>query len=89
MILRTQRLPALAKSACPGNNWQQLVPDKSFFRHGKNFTWPHFIIMDKWLLLFVLLLLVTVALFLLGYFSYPFGIIILTVAILARLTVRR
>ena len=43
--------------------------------------------MDKWLILFLLLLFVTVALFVLGYFPYPIGIMILAVAILARLSV--
>jgi hypothetical protein len=33
------------------------------------------------------MLLVTVAFFMLGYFPYPFGIMVLAVAILARLSV--
>jgi hypothetical protein len=43
-------------------------------------------IADKWLILFVLLLMVTLALFILGYFPYPYGFIILSAAILARLS---
>ena len=43
-------------------------------------------IADKWLILLVLLLAVTLALFVLDYFPYPFGIIILSAAILARLS---
>ena len=43
-------------------------------------------IADKWLILLVLLLVVSLALFLLDYFPYPFGIIILSAAILARLS---
>jgi hypothetical protein len=43
-------------------------------------------IVDKWLILFVLLLVVTLALFILGYFPYPYGFIILSAAILARLS---
>ena len=43
-------------------------------------------IADRWLILLVLLLLVTLGLFLLDYFPYPFGIIILSAAILARLS---
>ena len=42
-------------------------------------------IVDKWLILFVLLLVVTVALFVLDYFPYPFGIMILSAAVVARL----
>jgi hypothetical protein len=42
-------------------------------------------ILDKWLILLVLLLLLTLGLFLLDYFPYPFGIVILSVVILARL----
>jgi hypothetical protein len=43
-------------------------------------------VVDKWLILFVLLWLVTVTLFVLDYFPYPFGIMIFSVAILARLS---
>jgi len=43
-------------------------------------------IADRWLILLVLLLVVTLGLFLLDYFPYPFGIIILSAAILARLS---
>lgn len=43
-------------------------------------------IVDKWLILFVLLLLVTLTLFVLDYFPYPYGIIILSAAIFARLS---
>jgi len=43
-------------------------------------------IVDKWLILFVLLLVVTLALFVLDYYPYPYGIIILSAAILARLS---
>ncbi len=43
-------------------------------------------IVDKWLILFVLLLLVTLTLFVLDYFPYPYGIMILSAAILARLS---
>ena len=42
--------------------------------------------MDKWLIALVLLLVITLALFVLDYFPYPFGIIILSAAILARLS---
>jgi len=42
--------------------------------------------MDKWLALFLSLLLVSVLLFLLGYFPYPFGLFILLIAIFARLS---
>ena len=43
-------------------------------------------IADRWLILLVLLLVVSLGLFLLDYFPYPFGIIILSAAILARLS---
>ncbi len=43
-------------------------------------------IVDKWLILFVLLLLVTLTLFVLDYFPYPYGIMILSAAVLARLS---
>jgi hypothetical protein len=43
-------------------------------------------ILDKWLILLVLLLVLTLGLFLLDYFPYPFGIIILSAAVLARLS---
>jgi branched-subunit amino acid transport protein AzlD len=43
-------------------------------------------IVDKWLILFVLLLLVTLTLFVLDYFPYPYGIMILSAATLARLS---
>jgi hypothetical protein len=43
-------------------------------------------ILDKWLILFVLLLVVTLGLFVLDYFPYPYGIMILSAAILARLS---
>ena len=43
-------------------------------------------VVDKWLILFVLLLLATLALFVLDYFPYPYGFIILSAAILARLS---
>jgi len=43
-------------------------------------------IVDKWLILFVLLLLVTLTLFVLGYLPYPYGIMILSAAVLARLS---
>jgi hypothetical protein len=41
---------------------------------------------DKWLILFVLLLLVTLTLFVLDYFPYPYGVIMLSAAVLARLS---
>jgi len=41
---------------------------------------------DKWLILFVLLLVVTLVLFVLDYFPYPYGIMILIAAIFARLS---
>jgi len=44
-------------------------------------------IVDKWLILFVLLLLLTLTLFALDYFFYPYGIMILSAAILFRLSV--
>ena len=43
-------------------------------------------IVDKWLIFFVLLLLVTLTLFVLDYFPYPYGIMILSAATLARLS---
>jgi len=43
-------------------------------------------IVDKWLILFVLLLLATLTLFVLDYFPYPYGIMILSAATLARLS---
>lgn len=43
-------------------------------------------IVDKWLILFVLLLLLTLTLFVLDYFPYPYGIMILSAAVLARLS---
>jgi len=43
-------------------------------------------IVDMWLILFVLLLVVTLVLFVLDYFPYPYGIIIFSAAILARLS---
>ncbi|MBT8119561.1 MAG: hypothetical protein KJN89_07565 [Gammaproteobacteria bacterium] len=41
---------------------------------------------DKWLMLFVLLLVVSLSLFVLDYLSYPYGIMILSAAVLARLS---
>jgi hypothetical protein len=43
-------------------------------------------VVDKWLILFVLLLLLTLSLFVLDYFPYPYGIIMLSAATLARLS---
>ena len=43
-------------------------------------------ISDKWLILFLLLLLSTLTLFVLDYFPYPYGLMILSVAVLARLS---
>jgi len=43
-------------------------------------------ITDKWLILFLLLLFTTFTLFVLDYFPYPYGIMILSVAVLARLS---
>ena len=43
-------------------------------------------ITDKWLILFLLLLLVSLSLFKLDYLPYPYGIMILSVAVLARLS---
>lgn len=43
-------------------------------------------IIDKWLILFLLLLLSTLTLFVLDYFPYPYGLMILSVAVLARLS---
>lgn len=43
-------------------------------------------VVDKWLILFVLLLLATLTLFVLDYFPYPYGVFILSAAILARLS---
>ena len=43
-------------------------------------------VVDKWLILFVILLLVTLTLFILDYFPYPYGIMILSAATLARLS---
>jgi hypothetical protein len=44
------------------------------------------VVADKWFILFVLLLLATLSLFMLGYFPYPYGLFILSAAILARLS---
>ena len=41
---------------------------------------------DKWLILFTLLLLVSLSLFVLDYLPYPYGIMILSAAVLARLS---
>ena len=43
-------------------------------------------IADKWLMLFLLLLLLSISLFVLDYLPYPYGIMILSVAVLARLS---
>ena len=43
-------------------------------------------ITDKWLILFTLLLLVSLSLFVLDYLPYPYGIMILSAAVLARLS---
>ena len=44
------------------------------------------VILDKWLILFVILLLLTLGMFVLDYLPYPYGIMILSAAILARLS---
>ena len=44
------------------------------------------VIADRWLILLVLLLVVSLALFALDYFPYPFGIMVLSALILARLS---
>ena len=41
---------------------------------------------DKWLILFLLLLLVSLSLFVLDYLAYPYGIMILSFAVIARLS---
>ena len=43
-------------------------------------------ITDKWLILFTLLLLVSLSLFVLDYLPCPYGIMILSAAVLARLS---
>ena len=43
-------------------------------------------IADRWLILLVLLLVVSLGLFILDYFPYPYGIMILSAATLARLS---
>ncbi len=53
------------------------ITEYKFYKHA---------VVDKWLILFVLLLLATLSLFVLDYFPYPYGIIMLSAAILARLS---
>ena len=43
-------------------------------------------ITDKWLILFLLMLLVSLSLFVLDYLLYPYGIMILSAAVIARLS---
>ena len=54
--------------------------------HNPEYKFARRAITDKWLILSLLLLFASLTLFVLDYFPYPYGLMILSVAVLARLS---